>query len=1133
MRAWILAATVLVCAPPAFGGPLPAPAPGVATQTVPGLVASGAAGRVTLGAVPTVLTPLDSATFGGPTIAANAQSDPSSTETTSGSPSLGITAAYVYAAGTVSVTTNGTAQAVITLPSGVTLPSYLLGNVAGNGIKAVSLATGTTWSNNPIVTAITGTGPYTVTLNPAPSSSGTFTSGLAFLPSTGGSVFGSYSNSSTPFTASQDNAENTMELNFCSTSGNLLTCPAGAFNATYLYSDTTAGDGSSIQITIHDPTGTNADFTTTVLSATSSVATLAAAPPYTLSNANAVQLSFGPMVFTPAMVGQTCDIGNIGAAGAELIAAISGYTDPFHVTLASNAGVTRHQTPNELRCGTDDSAALISLFSYAVNSGYSEVTFPQGVKPFWVTPSAAAVANVLLCNDGSVNGGRIVYPIGSQFLRNAARCTPPFARQAIPVTLNRNENYRQAVSKALAGGPVVVDATGDSMCSPSSNHLAFFGSLSKVIEESYKTANAGSPLGFPGITVNNRCIGATTMSELDPAGPVIGAASGVPPTNLTSISQWYTNQGSQWISYIKADCPDVLTIRFSNDLVNLNVSAWWNVIAYTQTAAWRTTCGSNPDIIINSAAFNPQGNTSNASYAQQENMLFISRWEASMVESGDYYNPQSNTWGTLASGGHIGLLDTGRTDILYQTGVDIERGPLRRADEVEGMGANYTTGAIATPPFQWPVPVMGWELGFQTKSVAGSASTFWSNLGGYLIMGIGNGAYGTPVGIGGQTSTMLTGYPGNELVEGTNGTDYTVGGYLYNFTSSGTCSITSGQTSLVCSASLANQGHSYGQISIPGAGSAACPWMIAASTNCLNTTIGKPGVSTNPVSADGKTLTLSDPATATLSSAAVTVAIYHSFYPITDTGIPVVLATNGSYLTNLTFAGVLGTHGYVLTTNGVLTTGQPAFDGNVETFGGHYQPLITSAQTGVGSALFSFYLDSNTQRSEATQFTGTQPLLPPMETGYEAFGSCQQGGQNGTGPYGGACVAHASHLSIKAYEDTYNANSAQMEFSAPSFASAPRIVTSGATQAVQLSDSELDFNYGAATAVAVSMPAQPMLRHRYAFADIGGTAAGGTAFTIAAPSGGTINGAASVTLNTAHQSLSVSCSTPTVCSTVQ
>ncbi len=85
------------------------------------------------------------------------------------------------------------------------------------------------------------------------------------------------------------------------------------------------------------------------------------------------------------MVGQTADVPNAGASGADWISTIASYTDPFNVNLSSTAGTNRYGLPNLLTVGTDDTAALNSLFSSGKPGGlYLDFAFPPAVNPFFM-----------------------------------------------------------------------------------------------------------------------------------------------------------------------------------------------------------------------------------------------------------------------------------------------------------------------------------------------------------------------------------------------------------------------------------------------------------------------------------------------------------------------------------------------------------------------------------------------------------------------------------------------------------------------------------------------------------------------------------------------------------------------------
>lgn len=1058
---------------------------------------------------PSFLTPRDVGSFGGvsiPGVVGNARQISNPTNTTSGSTALELAANYYYLLGTSVTCVSGSPNLAVTVPTGVSLPQYLVEpNTTTGAINITNATAGGCWSSAKI-TGITGSSPnYTVTINVNASSSATFTGGFVIAQagtSGGGGITGG-----APFTPANGNGSSVSVVTQCATSGATLVCPSGTFNTNQRWSDTSNGDRSTQHLRITDLSGTCSEQDFQINSSTTTTATLATTPGCAISNSNYVQLWQGPLLFTAGMVGQTADVANAGAALAapltgsdDWISTIASYVDAFHVNLSAPAGTSRYQLANQVTVGTDDTAALNALFQAASQAGYSSVYFPPDVYPFFVTPNFQYMTMLQLCSDSTVSGGRIIYPNNATGIRNTTRCTSLRPYPAPEPTLVAADHLRQVRLKYASGGNVVVDELGDSMCQAASNQLNEFGSLSRIVDLAIRAANPGvSP---DRIVTNNRCIGSQTMTNVDPAGPdVSGNGPGIPSNAAQSVTSWYATPSNTWISYLQADCPDLIAIRFGNDNQNLNISSWQNVIAYTQRAAWKTACGSNPDIVIIATGFSPQSNSQLAGYVWQENMLYMSRWTASAVRAGLFD-------GYMALGGKVGLIDGGRRDILYQTGVDVGKPIMRRDKAAVIQGGLQNASNSNTFPYTWPTQVMGWEGNWVMRWTGNiDAATFWTNYG-VLTMGLGNGAYGSPQSIGGQGSnTFTTGYPGNQLAIGRDsGGNYWVEGDVYSFTQTATVSITNGAAVLTCSVSCANYGHAYAQISIPGAGAAACPWQLSGQTNCLNTTIGTPGVTSSPISADGKTLTLSANASATLSAVSKTIWIGLTFYPKTVTNIPVAVTSGAFTIANL-FAGQKDGMAYATLANngGGPRTFTSVFAGNIVTFGGHYQPILAASNCN-SSCTTLLGVTGLIGQSSMSSFKGDHPVHGIANTGNEAYGSCiggAPGGTPGNGPYGGQCSAHQSTLGITAYDDVLAANTLQLAFDAPGPPPTPVNVGNGVASVSALCNQIILIND--TTAPTVNLPAKCPMDQPIMVQDIGAQATAHN-ITITAPTGTTLNG---------------------------
>jgi hypothetical protein len=952
------------------------------------------------------VTPLDAA-FAA---AGNAQAYNAPTVISAASNVLGIQAAYAFSAGVSVACTSGSNVVVVTVPTGVLMPSYLNTRLGMTGCGAAGGAT-----NNQI-TALTGSSPtYTLALDANMATTATATS---FTVSTNGG-------NAPPGTSTY---QHNMNLTQCAVAvGNVsLVCPGNSFSTVMDMTETGEMGEWFGYVAIHDPTGGCPDFKSKILSSTSTTATLASAPTCAISNSAYVQLYTGQLVLDASMVGYSFDIPNAGVTTGGVTAdwkpTLSSVTDPFHGVMSSNASTAWQNNLDRIIAGTDDSTALKAMATYANANGIAQAYFPYGRDYYFANPDMTNLATLQLCADG-VRGGHIYYPQDQKILRNVARCmnarnVPPAVR-----TLNPKLNFRQAMAQPSA---VTVDIVGDSMIVPGSNGLGEYGSLSRLVADQIQAANPSKT-----ILINDRAIGATNMCILDPAGPnCSGNGSGIPATAQIGTSvAWYTNGSAQWMSYVLADCPDVIVLRFSNDGSNFLWSSFWNVIAYTQTPTWNSTCGSNPDILfVTPGTQAVDGTLGTNAYAAQESILFIGQFIRSAILAGD--TP------AMANGGRVGLIDAGQRDWLYNTGVDLENQPMRRANEMAFLHANPNTNIKPTWPITWVSPVLKWGASGMVfgQSVNETAASFWASVG-QMNLPLGNGASATPVAAGGQTSTFTTGYPGNQLtVERDSGTgNFTVTGYTYYVPSIGaSCSITSGAASLVCTASVANLGYRYGNIAVAGAGAATCPLSIGGS-NCLITTLSN-------VSTDGKTLTLGANASATLTGASTKMVFYHTFYGPKVTGFSTSTYWNqGGVSTYTSNFETQGSRAYLRINS--VGDGPSVFAGPIAAFGGHYLPKLTMTNT-YSNQWYFFQTTNITQVSSQSEDDGTWPLGAVQTTDLEEWGNYTPSAY--TGPYAGGGNAHVGTLGILAYQDVLLANRDGLNFEATSSQAGNTVVAAAA-----------------------------------------------------------------------------------------
>lgn len=1079
----------------------------LAQPVVPG-GGSGAAGRAAIGYSPTSLNTSD-ATYA---LARNTQRGPAYVFTTVNQPDVQFMSTVdIDGATGATVSCNSTTSVTVTLPGNMKLPSDL----TTNGAYLMSV-TGACNIINPIVTAVSGSNPYTVTIGSASGvGTGTNTTGFQFYPR--------YANSNL-FPANPAYQTVTphktimVQCTLTTSTPNTLACPTGTFNtnADVTQSGSTAQFGTSVYL--QDGTGTCQDFTTQITSSTTTTATLAT--PWTGCSAFAsrnvtIWLATQSFLFsngtglTNNMVGQTCNLPGL-SNGNDLTAAIATYVNPFHVTLASNAGTTAGNggTPMPAICGTDDSAKFKTMTQAAVAARIRVINFaPPSVGGAAVLGGTSGVVglfnhdftyagSVIGCNDG-LGGGNVAYPDSNKREWFAAPCSPGLTPPAIKVTMTQ-ANFPHTMGLSV---PPKIAIFGDSGTGVTPNGLDTSGNASGIIADILSAGNVTNR-GTP--SLYNFSMGGTPLWQLWQSGPVAAGSSGsgIPPTSAINANQFYTTAGQKWIVYAQNVCADVIVIDHSAiDGANMLWSAYYGVLGYFRTT-YNAACGFTPDVVWLSygagVAFNPTPTSNSA----QENARYATDLVRTSILAGD------------TNGVSVSLVDVGTAVELRHNGTDIETPVLARA--------TYNVGpilGIGSPqfslPYTWPKNVRGYGMKF-ANSAAGSlsVSAYWAAIGAQRFA-IGNGTYGNPVGAGTQ-SGATTAYPGNSMVvdlDPAGNLNWRVTGYTFDFTvSMASCSITSGTATLTCTVAPINMGHAWADIVVQGAGAATCPTDIGGS-NCLNTTILDTGVS-----ADGKTITLAANASVTVAAAATKLRVYHRFLqptvtPFLSTQTPPGGGTASQFLVsqNGSRFALLG-NSY---TTGFINPVQ-IWAGQVAKFGGYYKPTVTSS-LGTLTNCCTWAADGNSFQTNSEDDPPYTSLYARTITDDELWGpqnGLTGGGQ--VGPYGGSYTGHWSGLGGQILRDVGAANAAAFQTSSllPLGSAAVIATTSGYTVPANQGFTKLTPAGTLATCPTTLPSVFPQGQRLDIF-----TSQIITSWAVSAPTGFTIDGTA-VAAGTANQTIS-------------
>lgn len=239
------------------------------------------------------------------------------------------------------------------------------------------------------------------------------------------------------------------------------------------------------------------------------------------------------------------------------------------------------------------------------------------------------------------------------------------------------------------------------------------------------------------------------------------------------------------------------------------------------------------------------------------------------------------------------------------------------------------TGAGAT--FTWPVPVYGYAAYLNgVRKTGADAADFWDHPvtgGGTLSFSIGAGSRGTATNITGNTAGLALAPDGGAVVLGRHsGTgNYTIEVRTYDVSTTATATVSG--SSLTCAAACTNMFYVGGKVDIPGAGNAGGLY--------TGTVIA--------VSANGRTVTLSDAVGTTFSSQTKTLRFYLVQIPTFDTGFP---ATCSVILTlcDTSFLVQLQGNQFSLRQAACFRC-SPIWKGTVVRFGGPFRPKFTWSRT--------------------------------------------------------------------------------------------------------------------------------------------------------------------------------------------
>lgn len=686
--------------------------------------------------------------------------------------------------------------------------------------------------------------------------------------------------------------------------------------------------------------------------------------PYALS-AQASAVYWGPFLFRPDDASACSKTGRsieIPAAGSlvnpttnvqnDFVGKISTVINPLTATLtgAVNVNTASGKTnPGYLITGCDDYPAYKRAVARSFRSNRFQRSQPTQVYFPGDSLMASATTNtdnasytmVLQCGEGSVFWPNINWVL----YHGAASCggghdikSFPDVKDVVPAsTLKR-------LTSLSPGATATVVTVGNSPIEPGTNGAGFISARPTKLCRALQRA-------YPQLVVKciDRSIGGMQLHMLDPAGWT-GGFTAYNLNNSAAIPWWYSDLTKTWMSYIQALNPDVLVIGFSDQEAQaFYLSSLINTIAYTQTAAWATATGKNPDIGLMPFPYQP------TTYASQAGTNYAAAMQRAYVKA---------CVDKLANGGCPFIIDVARQQSILTDGYDPEEQPMRRAL----AGPIYGSGNVTSFPWLYQVPRNGLSapMYFTYANATPSAGALFAAAGGEIDFTV--GASGTSVAntlgytfktttaITSQSTAIVVGYiayamkvgdsissagggiPANTIITGIDTSGCTAGvnscSATINISNAGTwvvgntitikppgpattypgnilrvykdtggniasrfdtvffqtaanCSWTNGASSATCTTPQVGPWHQNLKISFPGAGSAACPDSSNSNCKIFDITTVSYNASLN------NTINLSGNAVGTTVSNVVA-TIYRTSVPYTISGRPAeTLATSG------------------------------------------------------------------------------------------------------------------------------------------------------------------------------------------------------------------------------------------------
>jgi hypothetical protein len=719
------------------------------------------------------------------------------------------------------------------------------------------------------------------------------------------------------------------------------------------------------------------------------------------------------------MAGATPSANWVGTV--PLVSQIASVVDTFNATLVTNPSASVTAVGGHLIIGHDDTQALTRAAQLCGRGRYQGLHYVYLKKNYFAAtyPGSAnggtALNSCILVGEGRLDYGQSVGASAIQYyFHGPAPLTFGRLNTAPTSDIIPSQHFHNCNTNPTS---CTITFVGDS------NFTQFTNGPSQSDNWEVKYCMLATLQFAPKVVhCNYMGVGGSVWSDLDPAGPTSGI-----PASFAQYS-WYT-AGVAWINQVRdgtsgastaapqtmTGCPDVIMGKWTNNEgAAFSYGSMVNVINYTQSTAWHTTCGTNPDWEVATEGEQTLGDPNINAGVQPDN-----DYAALAIRGFAYACPVK-----LASGYCVGLIgDVQRLNHILVDGFDPETIPMRRDDD--GPPYSFPTYHF---PVTWPGYVsegLSWNTFISYAPSLGtctwvSATTFannlanaqcawgqWSNELDFLIGNPNGSQTGSSPGSGATID-----YPGNQvrLLFCQNGTgcaagsvagmvDYEIDTWRFGITATGT----SGTNTLACASACVSITKHLASTVI----NANIP------ADCHISAINTAGTSITLSNADGTACNL----TGNITSSANNVTVAMIQVPRTSSGqygFACQTITGGANQFNfLTIWEFRGTSLHISPCGSATPNW---VDTKVVRFGNQFQPTLSTPAGNVSGLSLRWASAGVCCGSSSMVARPEYPTYAASFAGKDIYGWCQPTSPSVaaiSGPYLGQCATHKSTIGSK------------------------------------------------------------------------------------------------------------------------